>query len=189
MKKNILVVDNYDSFTYNLVHYLEDLNATVTVKRNDQVLPEEGLEYDAVLLSPGPGIPSEAGNLLEIIRFLGDKKPLLGICLGHQAITEVYGGSIVNLEDVYHGVATTMTHSNDAIFKDIPTRFEAGRYHSWAAHPDHFPVELKITARDENGQIMALKHKEFPIYGVQFHPESVMTPQGKKMLQNFLELI
>jgi anthranilate synthase component 2 len=189
MKKNILVIDNYDSFTYNLVHYLEDLNATVTVKRNDEVNPEEGLHYDAILLSPGPGIPKEAGRLLEIIAFLAGKKPLLGICLGHQAITEVYGGNIINLDKVYHGVSTTMTHYGNAFFKAINVDFEAGRYHSWVAARESFPTALEITAIDENDQIMALKHKELPIYGVQFHPESVMTPQGKQMLKNFLNLI
>jgi anthranilate synthase component 2 len=189
MKKRILVVDNYDSFTYNLVHYLEDLNAIVTVKRNDEVTPSEGLSYDAILLSPGPGIPSEAGNLLEIIEFLTGKKPMLGICLGHQAITEVYGGNIVNLDKVYHGVSTMMSHTGNALFKEVPQEFEAGRYHSWAAQSESFPSELEVIATDENQQIMALKHKELPIYGVQFHPESVMTPQGKQMLKNFLDLI
>ncbi|WP_124980155.1 anthranilate synthase component II [Nonlabens xiamenensis] len=187
--KKILIIDNYDSFTYNLVHYLEDLGANVTVYRNDQITPEECASYDAVVLSPGPGIPKEAGNLLEIIKYLKDKKPLLGICLGHQAITEVYGGKIINLEKVYHGLSTTMTHEGDAFFKSIPISFQAGRYHSWVADASNFPSELVITAKDENGQIMALKDRTLPIYGVQFHPESIMTPQGKLMLKNFLELI
>jgi len=191
MKKqsHILVVDNYDSFTYNLVHYLEDLDAQVTVVRNDKITPQECLVYDAVVLSPGPGIPSEAGNLIAIIAFLKDKKPLLGICLGHQAITEVFGGAIENLDTVYHGVATTMQHTNSTLFKVINSPFEAGRYHSWAAQTDSFPSVLEITATDSNGQIMALQHKSLPIYGVQFHPESIMTPEGKTMLKNFLNTL
>lgn len=191
MKKqsNILVIDNYDSFTYNLVHYLEDLEAQVTVVRNDKITPEECVAYDAILLSPGPGIPSEAGNLIAIINYLKDKKPLLGICLGHQAITEVFGGTIVNLDTVYHGVATTMNHDDSTLFKNIASPFEAGRYHSWAAQIDDFPDVLKITATDTNEQIMALQHKTLPIYGVQFHPESIMTPDGKTMLKNFLDTL
>ena len=188
MSNKIFVIDNYDSFTYNLVHYLEDLDAEVTVKRNDQFELEELLNFDAIVLSPGPGIPSEAGKLLEAIKFIADKKPILGICLGHQAITEVYGGKIINLEKVYHGVATPMIHDGHALFKGIDNHFEAGRYHSWVAEESTFPTELQAIARDENGQIMALCHKESSIYGIQFHPESVMTPQGKQMLQNFLEL-
>lgn len=191
MKKqsNILVIDNYDSFTYNLVHYLEDLEAQVTVVRNDKITPEECVAYDAILLSPGPGIPSEAGNLIAIINYLKDKKPLLGICLGHQAITEVFGGTIVNLDTVYHGVATQMQHDGSALFNNIDSSFEAGRYHSWAAQIDDFPDVLKITATDTNEQIMALQHKTLPIYGVQFHPESIMTPDGKTMLKNFLDTL
>lgn len=189
MNKRILLIDNYDSFTFNLVHYLEDLEIHVKVVRNDKITPEECVDYDAIVLSPGPGIPSEAGNLLPIINFLKDKKPLLGICLGHQAITEVFGGEIINLEKVYHGISTQMTHFGNAIFKEIDTNFEAGRYHSWAAENDSFPEILEITATDENGQIMALKHKELPIYGLQFHPESIMTPQGKLMLKNFIDTL
>jgi anthranilate synthase/aminodeoxychorismate synthase-like glutamine amidotransferase len=186
MSKNILLIDNYDSFTYNLVHYLEELGPQLTVVRNDKITPQECDHYDAIVLSPGPGIPSEAGNLISIINHMKDKKPLLGICLGHQAITEVFGGKIINLEKVYHGVATQMSHNGNEIFKDIDSEFEAGRYHSWAAENDSFPNILEITATDENGQIMALKHKELPIYGLQFHPESIMTPQGKTMLKNFI---
>ena len=189
MNKKILVIDNYDSFTYNLVHYLEDLSVDVTVKRNDEFDLEEALSYDAVLLSPGPGIPSEAGKLLDLIKFLSGKKPMLGICLGHQAITEVYGGKIINIDKVYHGVATEMSHKGDPLFRDVDQKFEAGRYHSWVSEPESFPSELEVIAVDENDQIMALTHKELPIYGIQFHPESVMTPQGKQMLKNFLDLI
>ncbi len=186
---NILVIDNYDSFTYNLVHYLEDLGATVQVYRNDKIQPQECLNYDAILLSPGPGIPREAGNLMEIIELVKGKIPMLGICLGHQAITESYGGTIVNLPKVYHGIATFMTHEGDSFFDGVDTTFEAGRYHSWNAQKSDFPDVLEVTAVDDNGEIMALKHKELPIYGVQFHPESIMTPQGKTMLKNFLSTL
>jgi len=186
MNKNILLIDNYDSFTYNLVHYLEDLEVNVTVVRNDKITPQECENYDAIVLSPGPGIPEEAGNLLPIISHMKDKKPLLGICLGHQAITEVYGGKIINLDKVYHGIATTMAHDNSIIFKEIPKEFEAGRYHSWVAENASFPEDLEITATDKNNQIMALQHKSLPIYGIQFHPESIMTPDGKTMLKNFI---
>lgn len=184
--KHLLIIDNYDSFTFNLVHYLEDLDVKITVLRNDKITPQECESYDAIVLSPGPGIPSEAGNLLSIISHMKDKKPLLGICLGHQAITEVFGGKIINLEKVYHGISTKMTHQNSAIFNNIESPFEAGRYHSWVAENETFPSSLEITATDENGQIMALKHKELPIYGLQFHPESIMTPDGKTMLKNFI---
>ena len=187
--KNILLIDNYDSFTFNLVHYLEDLGANLTVVRNDKITPKECEQYDAVVLSPGPGVPSEAGNLIAIIDYMKDKKPLLGICLGHQAITEVYGGNIINLEKVYHGISTEMTHTGNEIFKGIETKFDAGRYHSWAAENSSFPDVLEITATDQNGQIMALKHNTLPIYGLQFHPESIMTPQGKTMLKNFIETL
>lgn len=187
--KNILLIDNYDSFTFNLVHYLEDLDVNVTVVRNDKITPQECEKYDAVVLSPGPGIPSEAGNLIKIIEHMKDRKPLLGICLGHQAITEVFGGKIINLEKVYHGISTQMTHTGNEIFNNIDSPFEAGRYHSWAAQNESFPSALEITATDENGQIMALKHKELPIYGLQFHPESIMTPKGKTMLKNFIDTL
>ncbi len=189
MSKNILLIDNYDSFTYNLVHYLEDLEVVVTVVRNDKIRPEECEKYDAIVLSPGPGIPREAGNLIPIIEYMKDKKPLLGICLGHQAITEVFGGEIINLDTVYHGIATTMTHDSSIIFQDVPNSFKAGRYHSWVAQNQSFPSQLKITASDENNQIMALQHVSLPIYGIQFHPESIMTPDGKTMLKNFIETL
>lgn len=191
MKKSpkILVIDNYDSFTYNLVHYLEDLDAVVTVVRNDKIEPKDCLQYDAIVLSPGPGIPKEAGRLMEIIDLAKDEVPMLGICLGHQAITEAYGGKIVNLTKVYHGIATTMQHEGNELFAGVDHEFEAGRYHSWNAQESDFPDSLQVIARDEDDQIMALKHKELPIYGVQFHPESVMTPQGKTMLKNFLSLL
>jgi anthranilate synthase/aminodeoxychorismate synthase-like glutamine amidotransferase len=189
MSKNLLLIDNYDSFTFNLVHYLEDLEVHVTVIRNNKITPQECEPYDAVVLSPGPGIPSEAGNLLSILDHMKDKKPLLGICLGHQAITEVFGGKIINLEKVYHGISTQMTHTENELFKGIPSKFNAGRYHSWVAENNSFPDVLEITATDENGQIMALKHKTLPIYGLQFHPESIMTPDGKVMLKNFIDTL
>ncbi len=188
-RPHILVVDNYDSFTYNLVHYLEDLEVQVDVYRNDKIEPQACLKYDAIVLSPGPGIPTEAGNLMQIIDAAKGQIPMLGICLGHQAITESFGGTIVNLEKVYHGIATTMTHNQGILFKDVDVKFEAGRYHSWNARKSDFPDTLEITAVDENGEIMALKHKELPIYGVQFHPESIMTPQGKVMLKNFIDTL
>ncbi|WP_438962399.1 anthranilate synthase component II [Nonlabens sp.] len=184
--KHILLIDNYDSFTFNLVHYLEDLNVKVTVVRNDKITPQDCEKYNAIVLSPGPGVPSEAGNLIPIIDYIKDKKPLLGICLGHQAITEVYGGKIINLEKVYHGISTQMTHYGNQIFNEVDSPFKAGRYHSWVAENDSFPKVLKITATDENGLIMAFQHESLPIYGIQFHPESIMTPQGKTMLKNFI---
>jgi anthranilate synthase component 2 len=189
MNKRILVIDNYDSFTYNLVHYLEDLGVSVSVYRNDQISPEDCGEYNAVVLSPGPGIPSEAGNLLAIIKHLKGKIPMLGICLGHQAIVEVYGGKILNLNKVFHGLATPMKHSGSALFENVPLEFYAGRYHSWVADRNVFPLELQTTAIDEYGEIMALENSAEKIYGVQFHPESIMTPDGKKMLENFVNLI
>ena len=188
-KKHILVVENYDSFTYNLVHYLEDLEVNVTVTRNDKLDMSSLSSYDAIVLSPGPGIPREAGQLMDVIDRAKDQTPILGICLGHQAIVEAYGGKIINLEKVYHGIATTMQHDKSSFFSNVDERFEAGRYHSWNARETTFPEELQVTARDENGQIMALKHKDLPIYGVQFHPESIMTPQGKTMLKNFLAIL
>ncbi len=185
-KWSVLVVDNYDSFTYNLVHYLEDLDAVVTVKRNDQMSLEEVEAFDKILLSPGPGIPDEAGLLKEIIAAYAPSKSILGVCLGQQAIGEVFGGKLVNLEEVYHGVATTIiTLQDDLLFKGLPRQFEAGRYHSWVVHPD-LPEELLATSVDENGQLMSLRHIIYDVCAVQFHPESVLTPHGKKILENWL---
>lgn len=188
MKKQVLVIDNYDSFVYNLVHYLEDLDCEVTVKRNDQLRLEEVAAYDKILLSPGPGIPEEAGLLLEIIKTYAPTKSMFGVCLGQQAIGEVFGGTLINLDQVFHGVATSAKQlvADEPLFKDIPTEFEIGRYHSWVVAPENFPEALEITSVDVNGQIMSLRHKEYDVRGVQFHPESVLTPEGKTMIKNWV---
>lgn len=185
--KNILVIDNYDSFTYNLVHYLEDLNCKVTVKRNDQLSMEEIAPYDKIVLSPGPGIPDEAGLLKEIIATYAPTKSIFGVCLGQQAIAEVFGGSLDNLDQVYHGIATKITIiKDDILFKGMPKEIEVGRYHSWVVNTN-LPKTLEVTSVDENGQIMSLHHKEYDVCAVQFHPESVLTPEGKKILKNWVE--
>ena len=185
----ILVIDNYDSFVYNLVHYLEDLDAEVTVFRNDQFDLEEAEAFDKILLSPGPGIPDEAGLLKPLIREYAGKKPILGVCLGQQAIGEVFGGTLLNLEKVFHGVATqaTITDPSEPLFKGLGPQLEIGRYHSWVVAREGFPEVLKITSVDENDQIMSLRHTQYDICGVQFHPESVLTPKGKRIIQNWLE--
>ncbi|MBC7641086.1 MAG: aminodeoxychorismate/anthranilate synthase component II [Flavobacterium sp.] len=186
--KKIAVIDNYDSFTYNLVHYLEDLDCQVTVFRNDEFDMEDLQQFDKILLSPGPGIPDEAGLLKEVITTYASTKCILGVCLGQQAIGEVFGAQLTNLEKVYHGVATTIKISNpdDILFKDLPSEFEVGRYHSWVVSNENFPNDLIITSIDENGQIMSLKHSKFDVRSVQFHPESVLTPNGKKILENWV---
>ncbi|WP_372745619.1 aminodeoxychorismate/anthranilate synthase component II [Lutibacter sp.] len=186
----ILILDNYDSFTYNLVHMVEDITGEYpTVFRNDEIAIEDINNYDLIILSPGPGIPDEAGILKETIKTYAGIKPIFGVCLGLQAITEVFGGSLQNLDSVFHGVATKMSITNfDAvIYKDIPTEFEAARYHSWIAATHDFPAELEITAVDEFGDIMSLQHKVHNISAVQFHPESILTPLGEKMVRNFIE--
>lgn len=185
----ILVIDNYDSFVYNLVHYLEELDCTVTVKRNDQLDLNEVEQYDKILLSPGPGIPDEAGLLKEIIKKYAPTKSMLGVCLGQQAIGEVFGGNLTNLDKVFHGVATSATQlvADEPLFKNIKKEFEIGRYHSWVVSSENFPVDLEITSLDQNGQIMSLRHKHYDVRGVQFHPESVLTPEGKKMIKNWVE--
>ena len=187
-KGRIVVIDNYDSFTYNLVHYLEDLNCEVTVFRNDEFEINELEKFDKILLSPGPGIPDEAGLLKEVISTYAATKSILGVCLGQQAIGEVFGGSLTNLEKVYHGVATKIkiTNPDDILFRDLPNEFEVGRYHSWVVANENFPNNLIITSVDENGQIMSLKHSKYDVRGVQFHPESVLTPNGKKILENWV---
>lgn len=185
--KKVLVIDNYDSFTYNLVHYLEDLNCEVTVKRNDKLSLDEVEAFDKIVLSPGPGIPDEAGLLKEIIAKYASSKSILGVCLGQQAIAEVFGGSIENLDTVYHGVATNVTLSVDDenLFKGMDNTFEVGRYHSWVVS-DILPDSLEATSYDENGQIMSIRHKEYDVKGVQYHPESVLTPNGKQILENWV---
>ena len=184
--KKILVLDNYDSFTYNLVHYLEDLDCNVVVKRNDQLTLEEVAAYDRIVLSPGPGIPDEAGLLKEIIATYAPTKRIFGVCLGQQAIAEVFGGSLINLDEVYHGIATKINITkDDNLFDGLPREILVGRYHSWVVDPN-LPEVLEATSIDENGQIMSLRHKTFDVCAVQFHPESVLTPQGKKILENWL---
>lgn len=184
--KKILVIDNYDSFTYNLVHYLEDLNCEVVVKRNDQLTLEEVDAFELLVLSPGPGIPNEAGLLKEIIARYAPTKKILGVCLGQQAIGEVFGGSLINLDEVYHGVATKIKIiKEDVLFRGLPDQIEVGRYHSWVVHPD-LPEVLEATSIDANGQLMSIRHKTFDVRAVQFHPESVLTPLGKKILENWL---
>jgi len=186
--KKIIIIDNYDSFTYNLVHYLEDLNAEVPVFRNDEFELNELEKFDKILLSPGPGIPEEAGLLLDVIKKYASTKSILGICLGQQAIGEVFGGSLINLEKVYHGVASKVKITKeDSLFNNLPTEFEVGRYHSWVINPDDFPEDLEITSVDENGEIMSIRHKTLDVKGVQYHPESILTPNGKKILENWLE--
>lgn len=184
----IAVIDNYDSFTYNLVHYLEDLNATVTVFRNDELELEELESFDKIVLSPGPGIPDEAGLLKAIIQKYYISKSILGICLGQQAIGEVFGGTLINLEKVHHGVATKVkiTENDEALFKDLPSEFEVGRYHSWVISKVDFPENLVITSEDKSGEIMSIRHAIYDVKGVQFHPESILTPFGKKILENWI---
>ncbi len=185
----IVIIDNYDSFTYNLSHLVKELGAEVTVYRNDQFELEDLEPVSKIILSPGPGIPSEAGLLLDVIRTYAGKKPILGVCLGHQAIGEAFGGRLENLSDVFHGVATPCHIVNeDPIFSGISKDFTVGRYHSWVVSKDGFPECLEVTAESDEGQIMALRHKTMNIRGIQFHPESVLTPDGKKMLQNWLFL-
>lgn len=185
----ILVIDNYDSFVYNLVHYLEELDCKVTVIRNDQFHLEEVASYDKILLSPGPGIPDEAGLLKDVIKTYAGKKPIFGVCLGQQAIGEVFGGSLTNLSEVFHGVATKaeILVNDEPLFKDLGNEIEIGRYHSWVVSKENFPDSLEITSIDENGQIMSLRHRELDIRGVQFHPESVLTPKGKQIIKNWVE--
>jgi anthranilate synthase component 2 len=186
----ILVFDNYDSFTYNLVHLVEKITTgKVDVYRNDQISMDKIKQYDKIILSPGPGIPSEAGLLLPLIQQYAGSKSILGVCLGHQAIGEAFGGKLINLRTVYHGVATPIITKfpSSLLFDDLPSSFEAGRYHSWIISDQEFPDELEVTARDENDYIMALQHKTYDLQGVQFHPESVLTPLGEKIMRNWLK--
>lgn len=184
----ILVFDNYDSFTYNLVHLVEKItNQKVTVVRNDQITLEEVAAYDKIILSPGPGIPSEAGLLLPLIKQYAASKSILGVCLGHQAIGEAFGATLQNLSTVYHGVATPIKIDNtNYLFNGLEESIEVGRYHSWVIANKNLPAELKITATDENGLIMAIEHTSYDVCGVQFHPESVLTPSGETFIKNWL---
>ena len=190
---NILVFDNYDSFTYNLVHLVEKIiHGKVTVHRNDKLPLEQVKQFDKIILSPGPGIPEEAGLLLPLIKEYAGSKSILGVCLGHQAIGQAFGGTLVNLDTVYHGVATRITaregRTRQAVdlFAQLPAEIEVGRYHSWVISDENFPSALEITATDDNGYIMALQHRTYDVQGVQFHPESVLTPSGEQIIKNWL---
>ncbi|SDL56231.1 anthranilate synthase component 2 [Salinimicrobium catena] len=187
-KVKILVIDNYDSFVYNLVHYLEELDCEVTVRRNNELDLEEVEDYDKVLLSPGPGIPDEAGLLKKIISTYAPKKSILGVCLGQQAIGEVFGGKIINLTQVYHGVSSKikLCVADEVLFNDLDEELEVGRYHSWVVDMK-LPDCLEATSYDENGQVMSLRHRYYDVRGVQFHPESVLTPQGKQIIRNWVK--
>jgi len=186
--KQILVIDNYDSFTYNLVHYLQDLDCEVVVKRNDKITLEAVDQFHKILLSPGPGIPDEAGLLKPIIKRYAANKSILGVCLGQQAIGEVFGGSLENLSRVYHGVSTQikLINSDEILYRNIPETFEVGRYHSWVVSKN-LPAALIATAIDENGEIMSLKHREYDVRAVQYHPESILTEHGREILKNWIE--
>jgi anthranilate synthase component II len=186
----ILVLDNYDSFTYNLVQYIERVvKVPVDVRRNDQLLLEEVAAYDKILISPGPGIPEEAGITLDLIRAYGSEKSILGVCLGHQAIAEAYGGTISNLSRVYHGVMGRMkqVQGDDYLFRGVSTEFDAGRYHSWVVDRENLPGKLEITVENDEGYIMALRHVQHDVRGVQFHPESVLTEYGGRMILNWIK--
>jgi len=188
---NILILDNYDSFTYNLVHMVEKITGnSPAVFRNDEISLKEIEKYDLIILSPGPGIPDEAGILKDVITTYAGKKPIFGVCLGLQAIIEVFGGKIINMDDVFHGVATEMNviKEDAIIFKNVPNKFPAARYHSWIASNNHLPESIEITAIDEDGGIMAIRHKEFNISAVQFHPESILTDVGEQIVRNFIEV-
>jgi len=185
----ILVFDNYDSFTYNLVQLIkEQSNATVEVFRNDEISLEAIKAYDKILLSPGPGIPSESGLLLPLIKTYAATKSILGVCLGQQAIAEAFGGSLTNLSKVYHGIATPVELIGASnLFEGLPTTFQVGRYHSWVVNEQDLPAELKVTSKDADGYIMSLEHTSYDVKGVQYHPESVLTPDGAKIIGNWLK--
>lgn len=183
----IVIIDNYDSFTYNLSHLVKELGAEVTVVRNDRFELSDLEGYDKILLSPGPGIPEEAGLLLDVIRTYAGRKPILGICLGEQAIGEVMGGKLVNLAEVYHGIQSEVSlTAPDYIFDGLPENILVGRYHSWVVDRDTLPDCLETTALSHEGYIMALRHKTLDVHGIQFHPESVLTPDGRQMINNWL---
>ncbi len=184
----VIIIDNYDSFTYNLAHLVKELGAEVDVVRNDRFRLTLPASYDKIILSPGPGVPSEAGLLEDVIREFSGRKPILGVCLGHQAIGEVFGGKLTNLSEVFHGVQTkAMLKGNDYLFDGLDYEIMVGRYHSWVVDREDFPESLEITAESEEGNIMALRHKVYNIHGIQFHPESVLTPTGKTIIYNFLK--
>lgn len=182
-----VIIDNYDSFTYNLAHLAKKLGEEVSVLRNDMFKMEDLEQFDHIILSPGPGIPEEAGLLMEVIRHYAGHKSMLGVCLGHQAIGEVFGGRLTNLPEVYHGVATTCTNlGTDPIFEGVPTKFQAGRYHSWVVDRESLPQCLEVTAVSGEGLVMGLRHREYDLHGIQFHPESVLTPDGHRIMSNWL---
>jgi len=188
--KKILIIDNYDSFTYNLVQYVKELTqAPVDVFRNDAIDLAKLEDYDTIIFSPGPGLPQDSGIMIDAIKQYAPHKKILGVCLGHQAIGMAFGSKLHNLKKVYHGVKTPVeiTDQKDEIFKEIPKITEVGRYHSWVIEPGSIPEDLQVTAQTDDGQIMAVKHKKFKVWGLQFHPESIMTDKGKQMIQNFLE--
>ena len=187
--KNLVIIDNYDSFTYNLAHYLEDLGCQVTIYRNDAFDLEEIEPFEYVILSPGPGIPDEAGLTKKVIQTYGKNKKIMGVCLGLQAIAEVFGGKLLNLNQVFHGVSSVIKiiEPSHFLFQNIPNAMQVGRYHSWVMDAKQIPDCIQILAQDDDGSIMAIQHKELDICAVQFHPESILTPDGKKLLQNWLE--
>jgi anthranilate synthase/aminodeoxychorismate synthase-like glutamine amidotransferase len=184
----LLLIDNYDSFTYNLYHYLAEICTSITVARNDEISVEETDEYSHIVLSPGPGLPRESHHLMEIVNRQVTQKPMLGICLGMQAIALHFGGVLYNQQVVKHGVTTLITaDTKSALFKNLPDQFTVGLYHSWAVREANLPAILRISAKSQDGVLMALEHKKLPVAGVQFHPESILTPQGKIILQNWLQ--
>lgn len=183
----VVIVDNYDSFTYNLVHLVEKiLQQKIDVVKNDEWNIEQFAPYDKIILSPGPGIPEEAGILIPLIQQYASSKSILGVCLGHQAIAQAFGATLINLDDIYHGIATPINIQRD-IFIGLPAKIQVGRYHSWIVSKETFPAELEITAVDDNGYIMALQHRKFDVTGVQFHPESILTPDGESIIKNWLQ--
>jgi len=189
--EKIIVLDNYDSFTYNLVHYIEsNPNYEVDVFRNDEISIDAIDNYSTIILSPGPGLPEEAGILKELVKRYASSKKILGVCLGMQAIGEVFGGELENLNDVFHGVSTpiTITKPSDLLYKNLPENIEVGRYHSWVISNNNFPNKLVVTSKDANNQIMSIKHQDYNVYGVQYHPESILTEHGKEIINNFLEI-
>lgn len=183
-----VIIDNYDSFTYNLAHLVKELGAEVSVVRNDQFRLSELKPFDKIILSPGPGIPTEAGLLMDVIDTYAPVKPILGVCLGHQAIGEYFGGKLTNLSQVFHGIASTISiTAPDYIYKDLPAQVQVGRYHSWVVDNEGLPDCLEVTSVSEEGQIMSLRHKQYDVRGIQYHPESVLTPEGRKIIANWLK--
>lgn len=184
----IVIIDNYDSFTYNLAHLVKELGAEVSVVRNDQFRLSELKPFDKIILSPGPGIPTEAGLLMDVIDAYASVKPILGVCLGHQAIGEYFGGKLTNLSQVFHGIASIISiTAPDYIYKELPAQVQVGRYHSWVVDNEGLPDCLEVTSVSEEGQIMSLRHKQYDVRGIQYHPESVLTPEGRKIIANWLK--